>query len=275
MLEELVQAVVERRAILFVGAGVSAELGVPTWRELMAHIGGELEYDPDIFIGPDANYLILAEYYKIIRGSIGPLLNWMDKEWNVSEEKLRESRVHDLMVSLDFPIIYTTNYDENIENAFKARGRDVAKIVDVGDIAKANANNTQVVKLHGDFTSDASIVLTEADYFDRLSFESPLDIKLRSDALAKTVLFIGYSLTDLNVRLLLYKLWRTWNASGHKLHRPKSYIFLARPDIIHESVLAQWDINAITEDVDNPGDALRSFLERLQRSVNEVRAVPR
>ena len=267
MLDDLAQAIAEKRAILFVGAGISARLGVPTWHQLICHIGEELGYDHEIFAAPDANYLTLAEYYKLKKRTIRPLTEWMAKEWNVPETKLRESRVHNLLVSLDFPIIYTTNYDHNLENAFQYLDRGFTKIVDVKDIAKITANETQIVKFHGDINDYKSIVLTETDYFSRLSFEAPLDIKLRSDVLAKTVLFIGYSLADLNVRLLLHKLWRTWSTSGHGKNQPKSYIFLLRPDPVQKAVLAQWNIQVITEDVNNPADTLITFLERLQKKV--------
>src|SRR3954463_1180654 len=87
---------------------------------------------------------------------------------------------------------------------------------------------TQIVKFHGDFDDDGSLVITETDYFNRLAFDSPLDVKFRSDALGKTVLFIGYSMTDLNIRLLLHNLWHDWRVSGYEKHRPKSYVFMAR-----------------------------------------------
>src|SRR3954463_15916107 len=87
---------------------------------------------------------------------------------------------------------------------------------------------TQIVKFHGDFDDDGSLVITETDYFNRLAFDAPLDVKFRSDALGKTVLFIGYSMTDLNIRLLLHKLWRTWQVSGYERDRPKSFVFMAR-----------------------------------------------
>jgi hypothetical protein len=35
----------------------------------------------------------------------------MDRRWSVSEERVAESEVHRIIVELDFPIIYTTNYD--------------------------------------------------------------------------------------------------------------------------------------------------------------------
>lgn len=59
---ELLQAYRTNKLMLFVGAGVSANLSLPTWDELIAHIARELGYDPKIF----ATYgtpLALAEYY--------------------------------------------------------------------------------------------------------------------------------------------------------------------------------------------------------------------
>jgi hypothetical protein len=160
------------------------------------------------------NYFTLAEYYRLRQGSIGPLRSWMDRHWSLPEKTLRQSRVHELIVKLDFPIIYTTNFDRNLETAFELRGKSFVKIVDAKDIARASEKETQIIKLHGDFDDDDSIVLAETDYLDRLSFESPLDIKFRADALAKTILFLGYSLSDLNIRFLLHRLWKTWRSSG-------------------------------------------------------------
>jgi hypothetical protein len=270
MREMLIEAVKDRQVILFAGAGISAGLNVPTWREFIQHIGSELGYEGQVESMPSTNYLTLAEYYRIKMGSIGPLRSWMDNHWSVTPSQLAESRVHELLVSLDFPIIYTTNYDRNLENAFKLRGRKFAKIVDVRDIAKTTGGETQIIKLHGDFDDDRSIVLTETDYYDRLSFESPLDIKLRSDALARTVLFIGYSLSDINVRLLLHKLWRTWEASGHGQYRPKSYIFLSRPDEVQEAVLRRWNVEVLSAQDGEIGDALVSFLEDLKDGVGRL-----
>lgn len=263
MLDDLAKSIAERRVVLFVGSGVSAGLGIPTWRELICHIGEELGYDAEIFAAPEASYLTLAEYYKIEKGSIGPLRSWMDKNWNIAEDKLRESKVHEIIAKLNFPIIYTTNYDSNLENSLKIHDVEYNKIVDVRDIANIDPNKTQVIKLHGDFDDDDSIVLTETDYFDRLSFESPLDIKLRADVLERAILFIGYSLTDINVRLLLHKLWHAWALSGYEKHRPRSFIFSVRPDPIQKAVLEQWDVRTITVDSQNPSDALRQFLEQL------------
>ena len=263
MIDDLRKAVREKRAILFAGAGISAVLGAPTWGELIDHIGTELGFESKVFRSLSTNYLTLAEYYKLERGSIGPLRSWMDKSWNFSDQKIKGSSVHQKIADLDFPIIYTTNYDSNIERALELRGKRVSKIVDVKDFLSVQGDAHQVIKLHGDFEDDKSIVVTETDYLNRLSFESPLDIRLRSDVLARPVLFIGYSLSDINVRMLLHKLWETWNSSPHQAHQPNSYIFLPRPNEIEERVLAQWGVKTLVGEDPDPEKSLEKFLSEL------------
>ncbi|MFL5002831.1 MAG: SIR2 family NAD-dependent protein deacylase, partial [Xanthobacteraceae bacterium] len=266
--DELAIAIKERRAILFAGAGLSMSVGLPSWQEFIDRMSEELG-----IAGDDArtdDHHTIAEYYRIKQGSIGSLRSWMDRNWKVSEDKVRESKMHALIVSLDFPIIYTTNYDRNIEAAFAAHDRDYVKVANARDIAKTREGVTQIVKFHGDFDDDDSLVITETDYFNRLAFDSPLDIKFRSDALGKTVLFVGYSMTDLNIRLLLHKLWRTWQMSGYAKDRPKSFVFMARPDPMQQAILGEWGITALSGETDDPEEALTGFLEKLKARVDEV-----
>jgi SIR2-like domain len=263
MLDILAREIRDRRVILFVGAGLSRPLGLPSWGELIEHMAKELDFDPALLVGPNADYMQVAEFYKLKKGSIGDLRSWMDKSWNVSDEILLASKVHRQIVDLGFPLIYTTNYDNNLERAFCLRGQTVSKIASVIDIADAKPSHTQVVKFHGDFSDDNSLVVTESDYFERLEFESPLDLKLRSDVLGRTILFVGYSLKDLNLRLLLYKLKRTWDGSAYAKKRPRSFIFLVRPDVVQEEVLESRGVSPIVSDTLNPDEALPEFFERL------------
>ncbi len=261
MIEELAKAVRERKVILFVGAGVSQNLGLPSFSGLVRRLAEELDYDPEIY-ATHGDYLALAEYYQIEKGTIGPLRSWLDRTWHEGID-ISKSDIHRLIVELNFPIIYTTNYDTWIERAYKHYGRNYVKVAHVGDLTKVEPGLVQIVKFHGDFEDDASIVLTESSYFNRLDFESPLDIKLRADLLGKSVFFVGYSLSDINIRYMLYKLHRQWESSSYSDARPKSFIFLARPNPVQERVLSSRGIHAIVSDSDNPKIGLKDFLHRL------------
>jgi SIR2-like protein len=225
VIDPLIDAVRARQAVLFVGAGVSRHLGLPTWTELIREMAKQLEYDPAVF-DQHGGYLELAEYYRLQKSSMGPLRSWMDRSWHTDEARVDSSRVHQAVIHLKFPIIYTTNYDRWLEIAFARNGEAFTKIANVGDFTNIRDGITQIVKLHGDFDDDASLVLTETSYFERLALESPLDIKLRSDTMGKSILFVGYSLSDINIRYWLYKLHRIWAESSFAAARPKSYLFL-------------------------------------------------
>src|SRR3954465_6880997 len=112
---ELVDAVRAKTALLFVGAGVSMNLGTPSWGELSAQMASRLGLDPDEFARMGDNQT-LAEFYALETGSLGPLRSWMDVEWHRdAADKVRRSDVHRLIVELGFPVIYTTNYDRYLE----------------------------------------------------------------------------------------------------------------------------------------------------------------
>ena len=267
MLDTLAEAVRDRHAILFVGAGLSMCLGLPSWRGLIEHMGKELGRDPVSFADSETDYRTLAEYYRLKKRGLGDLTCWMAENWNATEDRLRESEAHRLIVELDFPIIYTTNYDHNLEDALCAFGKDFVRITSVRDIAKIRNGLTQIVKFHGDVDDGDSLVIGETDYFDRLRFESPLDIKLRADALGRTILFVGYSLSDLNIRLLLHRLWRTWAESGAKHDRPRSFVFMPQPSSVEETVLGHWGLTVVTEEAESPERALTNFLRKLKERV--------
>jgi hypothetical protein len=264
-MQDLIEAIKSGNILLFVGAGVSASVGLPPWGSLISHIAEKLDYDPDVFnlLG---DYLTLAEYYTLQTGSIGPLRSWMDVEWHKdAKENVSESAIHKLIVDLAFPIIYTTNYDGFLELAHEVYGKKAVKVANIGDLVNLNHSVTQIIKFHGDFDDDNSIVLTESSYFERMDFESPLDIKLRADVLGRVALFIGYSLSDINIRYLLYRLHKLWQDSPHATARPKSYIFLGKPNPVQERVLTNRGIIPLFSESDDPGEGLKLFLDTLYR----------
>lgn len=261
-MQDLVEAIKQRKVVLFAGAGLSMNLGLPSFNSLIKRLAEELEFDPELF-HMSGDYLSLAEYYYTVKGTLGPLRSWMDTTWHSTATDISKSMIHKAIVELDLSTIYTTNYDRWIEKSFDHWGKSYNKIANVSDIASAKEGKTQIIKFHGDFDDDKSIVLTESSYFERMHFESPLDIKLRSDVLGKSVLFLGYSLSDINIRYLLYRLQKQWDREGNNKARPKSYIFLTRPNLVQEEILRSRGLVPIVAKTDDPKDSLQRFLAEL------------
>jgi len=268
-LADLASAISRRELILFVGGGISQNLGLPDFKELVRYIAREMELDESALEITD--YPIIAEAYSVTHGRLGALRSWMDTTWHPTTVDVTKSEIHNLIIDLNLPVIYTTNYDRWLENAFEARRKPFHKIASMADFARSHGEVTEIIKFHGDFDNDDSLVLTETSYFQRMNFESALDIRLRSDCLARPLLFIGYSLQDINTRYLLFRLQELWKSSIFAEQRPKSYIFATQQKTAEEIVLRSRGIEPIVWEDDDPGRATKEFLGTLLKLVEESR----
>lgn len=261
--KELSKLIQEKKVILFAGAGISKNLGLPNFSELIDQMSRELGYDPDIF-KLKGNYQVLSEYYELEKGTLGQLRSWMDVEWHKDiETQIPKSDVHRLICDLNFPSIYTTNYDRGLELALDYYKKDFCVIKKIHDFREITDNKIQIIKFHGDLTDDSSIVLTESSYFERMNFENPLDIKLRSDMLEKSFLFLGYSLDDSNLRMILYRLNKLWQ--NNPFNKPNSYVFMGNSNEIQEKVLKSRGIETIVSEETDIKEGLIKFLKSLKQ----------
>lgn len=254
----------QNKLIPFVGAGLSMNLGLPSFSELVDKIAEELGYDPDVF-KLNGNNLQLAEYYVAVKGAIGPLRSLMDRSFDPTKEQIKSSAAHTALVQMNLPVIYTTNYDNIIEQSFELLNKPVYTIANIDDISSAPEHATQIVKFHGTFSDDESLVLTESSYFERLSFESAIDLKLRADMLGKCLLFIGYSLDDINIRYMLYKLFKLRQQVKNSRTRsvPSAYLTSFGSGEIQKTLLAQWNVSIIELDPLNKQESIEHFLKAL------------
>lgn len=256
----LVDDLKKRHLLLFAGAGLSAILGLPNWADLIAKMAVDLDFDPDLF-DKLGTYPSLAEYYLTQKPDRARLAKWLAQQWNHAPISISASAVHAAMVDADFPIIYTTNYDHWIERAHESRSVAYSKIVYGEEIADAKTDRVQIVKFHGDLEHPDTIVLTESDYFERLRFEAELDLKLRYDLLHYSIIFIGYSLADVNMRNMLYRLslFRR-QQEKRRTSLPRSYIFLDRRNEVQGEIFRSWGIDAINSDTLDRAGALKEFM---------------
>jgi len=267
----LAEAIANKKVILFAGSGISIGLGVPSAKELLKGLAAGLGIDTSDFMTM-GELRELAEYYQLEKGSLEGVREFLDGDGRSSAIDISKSRVHELIVQLDFPIIYTTNYDRWLERAFDSHNIPYTKITGVRDLLTIKPGATQIIKFHGDFDDLNSLVFTETAYLQRLELESPLDVKLRSDILGRSILFLGSSLTDINLRFLLYKLAKIWSSQQYAQDRPQSYFFMAQPNRVQERILASRGITSIEGGKSDPTESLEHFLSGLLAEVNTARA---
>lgn len=266
----LSEGIARKKVILFAGSGLSAGLGIPTARELLEGLAAGLNIEAAEFMTM-GELRELAEYYVLENGSMAGLREVWDRAWHDCDIDISGSLVHELIVKLDFPIIYTTNYDRWLEKAFDAHKEPYTKVVSVRDLVNIKPGATQIVKFHGDFDDVSSLIFAESAYLERLELEGPLDIKLRADILGKSILFLGSSLTDINLRFLLFKLTKLWNSQEYAQDRPRSYFFMLKPNVVQERILESRGIITLPAASADATDSLEKFLGDLLTNVQQLR----
>jgi hypothetical protein len=131
---------------------------------------------------------------------------------------------------------------------------------------RAQGGATQIVKFRGDFENDGSLVIAETDYFSRLRSAFPRHQASGQGAWPNGALHrlqhLGFEHSAPATSLV-----ETWRDSGREKDRPRSFVFMARANPIHQSVLGQWGITVLNGDKEDPEQALVEFLEALWSKV--------
>ncbi|MBG6028271.1 SIR2 family protein [Escherichia coli] len=100
-------------------------------------------------------------------------------------------------------IIVTTNYDSFIEDLLKKNNIDPKIYIGNEGFFDDSVGWGELYKIHGDINSPSSITINKNDY-DQYDEKSILiSAKILSNMIRRPIIFIGYSLTDRNVRKLL------------------------------------------------------------------------
>jgi hypothetical protein len=95
--------------------------------------------------------------------------------------------------------IVTTNYDQLLEWLFPQYHVTVGEQILRADLAKIG----DLLKIHGSISRPESLVLTSEDYKDYSVRQRYLSAKLLTYFLEHPIVFLGYSVTDPNIRELL------------------------------------------------------------------------
>lgn len=100
-------------------------------------------------------------------------------------------------------IIVTTNYDPFIEDILEEKGAKLNKYIGNRGLFDDTEGWSELYKIHGDVTDPKSIIINQKDYdfYDRNSIL--ISAKILSTLISTQIVFLGYSLTDRNIRRLL------------------------------------------------------------------------
>ncbi len=181
------------KLVLFVGAGVSSNSNLPSWNELINHFAKELGIS---IKKSNDDYLKIPQLFYNERGE----KEYYDKIYSVFSKTLKPNWIHKELFKLLPSTIITTNYDSLLEDSASFVGQHFHTIRKDQDIPYTN-NDKMIIKMHGDLVT-RNIVLKEDDYLSYSNNFKLIETLIKSIFTSKVVLFIGYSASDYDFKLI-------------------------------------------------------------------------
>lgn len=194
------------KLVIFVGAGVSKDSGLPLWKEIIEDIKKKIKVS-----NTNDDSLKIAQYYYNSRGK-KEYYDFLNEKLGIDAEP---NKIHDALLELNPSHIITTNYDDLIEKAASKKGMFFDVVAKDNDLPYT-PNNKMIIKMHGDF-KNRNIVFKEDDYLSYSNNFKLIENYIKSLFSTKTVIFVGYSLSDINVKLAFQ--WIK-DILGNDLQRP-------------------------------------------------------
>lgn len=200
-LRELVEQLTPSNTVLIFGAGASLPSGAPSVAELISDISEHFNIEPDGLSLAEISAVaemkrnrtdliaLLRKRFKGLKAK-GSLLNLPRHEWKS---------------------IYTTNYDELVEDAYRRADRSLQVFASDFDFkVQPDPTATKYFKIHGTIGRDSvdgavfNMILTQMDYDATADYRDALYARLRSDmSPGSQVVVIGHSLNDPHLRDLV------------------------------------------------------------------------
>ena len=205
-LREAIRHALNGEAILFLGAGASRSARGPKGNALP--VGSELSRKPNLrsvsWMG-HTTFGSIAEYF-VQKHSETRLINALRRHLKVT----KISDQLEVIATLPWNRIWTSNYDDVIEQALTVNNVNYHTMTTADDVANARGNKLLIVHINGALTRlrqsiTADFILTSQSYATNAFVESVWSKVFRQDLhAAKSIIFIGYSLYDVDVSRLLF-----------------------------------------------------------------------
>jgi class 3 adenylate cyclase len=276
---------------------------LPVGSELADHLARVFDYPSD-----EPRDLVRVSQFAAVKAGIGPLYDELRKIFKVDypPTMLHQffAALPALMRQEGYPpelLIVTTNYDDALERAFRAVNEpfDLVTYIAEGDsrgkflhiapdgkarpIDKPNkylglnpAERVTILKIHGvvDRQNRArdSYVITEDHYIDYLAHKDiaqQLPAQLLEKMSWSHFLFLGYSLRDWNLRVILHRIW------GEQKFKYKAWAVTdttvpgEKPQPLEQEFWRLRDVDIIKMPLDDYIESLQSAFEALPQGGGE------
>lgn len=187
-------------ATILLGAGMSKAAGFVDWKGLLSDLAEELGLN----IADETDLISIAQFHKNKNSNRTRINEKIVDEFTDNDI---ETENHRIIARLPFNTIWTTNYDDLIEDAHLKINKKIDVKRNIDDLFINKGNRSCILyKMHGDKDQANDAVLLKEDYEKYYYTHEPFISILNSELISKSFLFVGFSFTDPNVNYIFGRL---------------------------------------------------------------------
>lgn len=261
----LARRIKPEQTILLLGAGAAVPSGAPTGADLARFLGRRLT--------PPRTGDNLTEISTIFEH----VLSRRDLMDAIQDrlERLEPTGGLLLLPEFDWRSIYSTNFDQLVEKAYRKADRPLNVIRSNFDWSRGMSGEV-LYKIHGCITQDVSrghkhrMVITERDYDQVEDYHETLFTSLAAEMLTCDTLIIGQSLADQHLKELAKKASQLHNDSGTA---GRVYLLAYNGDSDRALIYEQWGIDVTTGSLDSLLHAISESHVPLSQRTDAVQVV--
>jgi len=199
---DLTEALSRGEVCAFVGAGLSVGAKLPGWYDLIGELATRLNRSmpPKEWTTADA-FIDIAQAY-INRRGLFDLIAFLKDRLDTTGK--RPSAAHLALARLPINVVFTANYDDLLEQAYRTVGKRVMTVVQDSDIPfmRRDPGSVNIVKLYGDLDRPDSIVLAREQYEVFFLKRQQMIKLLEANLGAGTMVYLGWSHSDPHFNLV-------------------------------------------------------------------------
>lgn len=199
--KQIIELIRKGDVVLFVGAGFSIKAGAPSGSDLCNLLYNALPENIQNEKSLKTEYTLqkLSETYLTHFGRVA-LADLLKSAFDFEPKDTSDQQL--LAQIPHFKHIITTNYDSLLEDAY---GESCNLVVTNSDLSQVDSRKPTIYKVHGDFSHPDDIVIAQRDYKRMYSQkqENLIWDTIRAEFSRHNVLFIGYSISDQNIQMLI------------------------------------------------------------------------
>lgn len=214
---DIVDDLARRKVVLFLGAGVSASAKTASGNCIKQW--GEFLHEATAHVSDNAIQKIVKRFIKEKKFLFASELlkqhleeRWGDILRNEFSILVEPSEMQRSIINLSQRIIITTNFDNTLEQTYteinkkniqSARQANIIHNIDSKVFRSLRDNENYIIKIHGDIQHIDSIVFDTSSYHDKAYGNTYYKEFLNSLLLTHTFLFIGFSMNDPAISLII------------------------------------------------------------------------